>query len=172
MIQDADFSLEAANRRSKFWVSAQHAGERSFTTRIQEGVLTVTKTGSQPWFVIRQTLQTPNLSGQKMVFSADVKLDLQPPQLIHGLGDGGWLRVTARSANKKVLMQSALDQEPHIGKTDWERVQVLVELPSDTMQIDLSFLHQADGVMSIRNPFFGPVAAVSEVCGKSGVVAQ
>lgn len=156
LIRDADFALEAANKSSRFWGQSQHAGEVSFATSIEDGVLTIQKTGTQPWFVYRQILISPDLGGQKLLFSADVKLDMRPPKKAHGLGYGGWLRVAARSANGAMLLRSELEQEPHIGTTDWEQVRVLVDLPRSTRRVDLSLLHQADGVMSVRNPYFGP----------------
>lgn len=156
LIRDADFALEAENKSARFWGQSQHAGEVSFTTSIEGGVLTIQKTGTQPWFVFRQILRSADFGGQKLLFSADVKLDMRPPEKTHGLGDGGWLRVAARSAKGALLLRSELEQEPHIGTTDWEPVRVLVDLPRSTRRVDLSLLHQADGVMSVRNPYFGP----------------
>jgi len=155
LLQDVDFSLEAKNRRSKHWGQAQHVGEVSFQTDIDNGVLTITKIGKEPWFSYRQRLKSEEFAGQKMVFSADLKLDLVAPEVDHSLGDGGWMRVVARSSTTRPIMRSPLDHEPHIGKTDWQNVQVIVDMPAQTHSVDLSFLHHADGVMQVRNPFFG-----------------
>ncbi len=162
LLKDTDFSLEAADKRSKFWGQSQHAGEVSFTTSIVDGAVTIKRIGTQPWFAYRQILRSADLAGQRMVFSAELKLDLQPPKVAHGFGDGGWLTVAARSAGGKLLMRSEKDQKPHIGKTDWEAVQVIVDLPSGTERVDLTLLLQADGVMSVRNPFFGPLVRCDE----------
>ena len=156
-------SLEAAGSSSNSWRQSQHFGEKSFDTHIEDGVLTITKTGDQSWFSYRQSLDAAEFAGQQMIFSAEVKLDLQPPAIAHVFGEGGWLRVTARSNHRRILMSSPLEHVPHIGKTDWEKIQVSVVLPADTHRVDLSILHQADGVMSVRNPFFG--RADADACG-------
>jgi hypothetical protein len=164
LIEDANFSLEEENNQSRLWVQSQHAGELSFTTNIQKGVLTISKIGTQPWFTYKQLVQAKKYAGQKMVFSADLKLDLDPPRLSHGFGDGGGLMIVAKSANRKLLLRSVLEHEPHIGKTDWQRVQVIVQLPKSTRRVTLAFLHQADGIMQVRNPFFGAVTPGTKDC--------
>ncbi|MFT5133347.1 MAG: hypothetical protein ACI9SC_001818 [Gammaproteobacteria bacterium] len=168
LIEDASFSSEAENNLSRLWSQSQHAGELSFNTKIQKGVLTISKVGTQPWFTYKQVLQAEKYAGQKIVFSADLKLDLDPPRVSHGFGDGGGLMIVAKSANRKLVLRSVLEHEPHIGKTDWQKVQVIVQLPENTRWLTLAFLHQADGIMQVRNPFFGTVAAEKKGCAVTG----
>lgn len=168
LIEDADFALEAENNLSRLWGQSQHAGELSFDTNIHKGVLTISRIGSQPWFTYKQVLQVERYAGQKMVYSADLKLNLEPPRVSHGFGDGGGLMIVAKSANRKLLLRSVLEHEPHIGNTDWQRVQVIVQLPKNTRWVTLAFLHQADGTMQVRDPFFGPVAVDAKDCAVSG----
>ncbi|MCB1848501.1 MAG: hypothetical protein KDI04_14295, partial [Halieaceae bacterium] len=70
-LQDADFALEAQSSRSKHWTGIQHTGEKSFAVAIADGVLSIDKVGSQPWFLYRQRLPAAELAGQRVVFSAE-----------------------------------------------------------------------------------------------------
>lgn len=162
-LQDADFALEQQDQRSKHWVGLQHAGETSFEFTFEDGELSMKKIGTQPWGVLRQKLRNSDLGGARMAFAADIKLDLSG----EGVGAfpvGGGLALTARSGRNRILLHSALNHKPRLGKTKWQMVQVIVDIPRNTKVIDLSFLHQASGVMQIRNPSFHRVDASSAAC--------
>ena len=163
-LQDSDFALEAENKRSQHWGSLQHAGGHSFNTSIADGELTIAKVGDVEWFVYRQLLRTRDLAGKKMVFSAELKFDLQPPAVPHGWKAGGGLNVVARADGGKLLLLSSLNHEPHMGTHDWHEVQVIVLLPADTSMIEVGFLHQADGTLQVRKPAFHVVKGNSAAC--------
>lgn len=164
-LQDADFSLEAADPRSRHWSASQHAGEPSFETEIAGGVLTITKIGTQPWFILKQRIKDKRLGGSIVVYSADVKLDLREPKRAHYFGYGGGLSLVARSGDGRVLVRSILEHEPSIGTFDWQSVRVLVELPESTRTVEAGFLHQADGTLSVRNPSLRRVKNPLPECG-------
>ena len=170
-IQDTDFELERENRRSKHWTATQHAGEPSFEVLIEDGVLTITKTGTQPWFIYRQRLQNSEFAGARMAFSAQIKLDVAPAVRVFGRSGAG-LSAVMRSGNKQILMRSSLDHEPHMGKTDWTDVELVFDIPADTDSIDLSFLHQAEGSFQVRNPSFHKVKTSSGTCQPTAIIEE
>jgi hypothetical protein len=154
-IVNADFTERSRSDNAKHWTGIQHAGESSFERVFDGDVLQIIKIGSQPWFLLRQKLHAQQLllAGKKVAFSAEIKLDMQPPAIYMAFKVGGGLQLTAKSkSSNKILLRSTLDHEPHMGKSDWQEVQVVVRLPKKAGVIDLDILHQADGQLSIRRP--------------------
>ena len=173
LLQDADFALEKQDGRSKAWGALQHAGEKSFEYTIENGELTIEKIGTQPWGIFRQRLRTSDLDGTRMAFTAELKMDLTPDGSgMSPTGEGGGLNLTARSGNNKILLRSTLNHEPRIGKTDWQPVRVIVDIPETTEIIELGFLHQASGVLQVRKPSFHQVDAASPACAVTPEPAQ
>ena len=162
-LQDADFALEQKDPRSTHWNSLQHAGEDSFKFSIESGELTVKRTGSQPWGVMQQKLRTKDLGGARVAFTADLKLDLRAEGLA-AFPRGGGLSLAARSGSNRILRQSVLNHKPRTGKTEWQQVRVIVDLPKKTKIIDLGFLLQTAGSMQVRNPSFHRVDTASPAC--------
>jgi hypothetical protein len=171
LLQDADFELEKQDGRSKAWGALQHAGEKSFEYTIENGELTIEKIGTQPWGIFRQRLRTSDLNGTRMAFTAELKMDLSPDGA-RIPPTGGGLNLTARSGNNRILLRSTLNHEPRIGKTDWQPVRVIVDIPETTEIIELGFLHQASGVLQVRKPSFHQVDAASPACAVTPEPAQ
>ncbi|MFT4823641.1 MAG: hypothetical protein ACJASY_001833 [Halioglobus sp.] len=152
-LQNSDFSTKTASGGVKHWTATQHAGETSFEVNYDGVEVTIDKIGSQPWMMLKQRLRDTDLAGEKAAFTAEIKLDLQQPAIFHGFKKGGGLQLTAApSSSSRLLLKSTLDHTPHMGKTDWEKVQVVVKFPPKTSTVEVSFLHQADGVLQVRNP--------------------
>ena len=162
-LQDADFELERLDGKSLHWRSKQHAGEPSFETDISNGVLTIRKIGTQPWLLYWQRLQSDEFAGKRLAFSAEMKLDeastdsqrVQPPAR---------LSLKALSKDKKELRRFYLDFSPKPGMTDWQPIQMVVNLPPRATIVVLGFLVQADGALLIRNPSFSEVDRSSVAC--------
>lgn len=161
---DKDFTLEAADKRSRHWFGLQHGGEKSFTTSMAGGELTINKIGTQPWYLFRQRLQNTDLAGKKMALRAELKLDLRAPASLHGFKVGGGLYLLARSDRGKIALRSIFNHEPHLGTLDWHEVQVIVQLPADTTTVEVGFLHQADGTLQVRKPAFHQVEGSPDAC--------
>jgi hypothetical protein len=162
-LRDADFALEQKDPQSKHWVGLQHAGETSFEFTFEDGELSIQKIGTQPWGILRQKLRNADLGGARMAFTAEIKLDLSG-EGVQAYPIGGGLELTARSGRNRILLHSALNHKPRLGNTPWQTVEVIVDIPNRTKVIDLSFLHQASGLMQIRNPSFHLVDASSIAC--------
>ena len=166
-IVNADFSERSRSGNAKHWGGIQHAGEKSFETVVDGEELTILKTGSQPWFFLRQKVQAQQLelAGKKVAFTAEIKLDIQPPAIYMAFKVGGGLQLTVKSkSSNKILLRSTLDHEPHMGKSDWQKVQVVVRLPKKAGVVDLDILHQADGELSIRRPSLRLVDESEQPC--------
>ncbi|MEE4144941.1 MAG: hypothetical protein V2I26_09085 [Halieaceae bacterium] len=131
LLQDANFALEEQDGRSKSWGALQHAVEKSFEFTVENGELTITKIGTQPWGIFRQRLRTSELGGARMAFTAELKMDLSSNDSRLPTTGGG-LNLTALSGNNKVLLQSRFNHEPRLGKTDWQAVRVIVDIPETT----------------------------------------
>ena len=157
LLQDPGFTTIDAPRRERKWSSSQHGGTPSFQYSASDGELLIEKTGSEPWFIITQHIDREDIPGRRVVFSADIKLDLRPPAIPHAFKQGGGLTVSAR-ANGKPVVSSVMEHEPHMGKTDWQPVQVVLELPKQVPSVRLGFIHQADGSIRVRNPSLMRVA--------------
>lgn len=154
-IVNPDFSERSRSGNAKHWGGIQHAGEKSFELAIDGEELTIRKVGTQPWFLLRQRLQGQQLAGKKVAFSAEIKLDMRPPAIYMAFKMGGGLQLTVKSkSSNKILLRSTLDHEPHIGTSDWQKVQVVVRIPKKAGTVELDVLHQADGELSIRRPSF------------------
>jgi hypothetical protein len=155
LIKNPLFSAKTTRGSLKHWTTAQHAGENSYQYTVDNGELSISKIGTQPWFVFKQRMDTPTLAGKKLAFYAELKLDLRSPAIEQAPPIGGGLSLTAKAGTNgqgKILMAATLLNEPRLGKVDWHPVQVVVELPAKTQSVILGGLQQADGSMKIRNP--------------------
>lgn len=151
-IQDADFALEAADVRARFWTRAQHAGERSFTATFEGDVLTIEKVDIQPWYYFRQRIDAEDLQGKTLAFTAEVELNLTEPAVKAFDVHGGGLYVAVRSSSRKLLLESELENEPRIGKTDWIPMQYVFKVHPRAKTIEVAFAHIAEGSMRVRYP--------------------
>ena len=157
LLQDPTFASLDAPRRERKWSTAEHAAGKSFRHSVSNGELLIEKTGVEPWFIVTQSLAGDAIPGKRVVFSAEIKLDMRPPAIPQGFKQGGGLTFTAIAGGKPIL-QSVMEHEPHMGTSDWQPVQVVLDLPRRVDSVRLGFIHQADGNLSIRNPSLQRVA--------------
>ncbi|MEH6611326.1 MAG: hypothetical protein V7696_18285 [Halioglobus sp.] len=168
LLQDPIFVERNSAGHLKYWKSSQHAGEPSFEVVIDDGELTINKTGTQPWFYFRQNVAAKKLAGKKMALTAELKLNMQhPPTRSENFVRGNGLNIAARSQGRKLLLRSIMDHEIRSGKTDWYPVQVVFKVPGNSSTVDVGFAHQADGTFQVRNPSFQLVDESSKPCAIS-----
>ena len=169
-LKNTDFSLKTSSGNTVDWTAIQHAGEPSFEVNYQGDEVTIRKTGTQPWMMLKQRFRTIDLGRKKVAFTAEIKLDLREPEILHAFKKGGGLQLTATSkSSARLLLKSTLDHTPRMGKTDWERVQVVVKLPPKTGVVEVSFLHQADGVLQVRKPSLRVVDESNGKCKRTKI---
>lgn len=151
LLADPTFASLGKSRRERQWSISEHAGTGSFAYEVNDGVLGITKTGKEPWALVSQTVDTSSLEGRTVRYSADIKLDLLPPEPKHGFKQGGGLSLSARE-NNQLALRSVLDHEPRMGSSDWTPVSVELDLPMGVTSLHPGLLHQANGVLQVRNP--------------------
>jgi hypothetical protein len=162
---DPSFTERNDKGQLAHWKSLQHAGENSFERTIENAELTVTKIGTQPWFMFRQSIPADALADKKLAFNAELKFDLQPPAMASMFTLGGGLMLTAKPGpSGRPLLRSRLNHEPRMGKHDWHPVQVVVQVPRRTRMIDLGFALQADGTLQVRQPSLRLVDESNQPC--------
>ena len=157
LLDDPGFSTVEEPQRSRAWHYSQHAGDKAFEYGASDGILTFEKVGSESWGLLTQRVETEELKGKRVEYSAELKLDLTDPTDTHGFGYGGGLSLLARE-NNRVLLHSSLDHEPHMGVHDWQAVRIIAEVPEGTNYLRVGFLHQAGGKYQVRNPALRTVA--------------
>jgi hypothetical protein len=161
LLEDPGFSTLMEPMRSRGWHYSQHAGENSFEYRATDGILTFEKVGSESWGLLAQRIDSNDLQGRRVEYSAELKLELSDPVDTHGFGYGGGLSLLAK-ANNRVVLQSSLDHEPHMGVHDWQAVRIIADLPEDIGYLRVGLLHQAAGIYQARNPALRIVAGGCE----------
>ena len=161
LLEDPGFSTLMEPMRSRAWHYSQHAGDKSFEYAASDGILTFEKVGSESWGLLAQPVDTKKFEGRRVEYSAELKLDLSEPVDTHGFGYGGGLSLLAR-ANNRVVLQSSLDHEPHMGVHDWQGVRIVADLPKGITYLRIGLLHQADGIYQARNPALRIVAGGCE----------
>jgi hypothetical protein len=161
LLEDPGFSTLMEPIRSRSWHYSQHAGDKSFAYAASDGILTFEKVGSESWGLLAQPIDTKNLEGRRVEYTAELKLDLSDPVDTHGFGYGGGLSLLAR-ANNRVVLHSSLDHEPHMGVHDWQAVRIVADLPEGISYLRIGLLHQAGGMYQARNPALRIVAGGCE----------
>ena len=141
------------------WTINQHAGERSFTLTIEDGIATIERIATQPWFTLVQSPSIEGVRGRELLFRADLRLSLTDENWPDkGMEPGGGLQmlvwgapVPVLGSTRKVYM-SSLEQEPKLGEVDWFTVSHRFPVVADASRVRVGFTQQANGSMSIRNP--------------------
>ncbi|AQA17165.1 hypothetical protein BST95_01955 [Halioglobus japonicus] len=151
LLEDPGFNQLTGARRDRKWFASAHANSKAFTYAADNGTLTITQVGSEPWFLLSQLPDTDKLGGKKIEFTAELKLDLTESNHKHNFKTGGGLAVLAKK-NNKIVLRSQLPHDPHMGTHDWFTARIVAKLPPRTNMLRLSFLHQAGGSMQARNP--------------------
>ena len=160
LLENPRFELDEHGRRFR-WAAMQHAGTKAYRVSVENGVLTISKFDEQAWFVFGQALEIPDRIGQRLRFSAEIRLDMtEDPG--HAFEQGGGLSLVIRGKPNKLLLRSILDHEPRLGKTGWEPVAVTVVVPPGAETLTANFLHQANGTLKVRKP---ELRQVEETCG-------
>ena len=143
-----DPEFQTVGDRESVWRYRQHIGERSFSTVSEEGTLTVTRIGREPWGVLSQKIISPLLTGREVVYSVDLKGDVSA-DANHAFGakSGLYLR---RGFRKDA---SLAEHEPNVGQWDWKRVSIAATLADSHESIEVGFLYQGGaGALSAMHP--------------------
>lgn len=151
LLKDPKFATVFGSAAKRKWSASEHRAGRSFEHEVNDGELLIRKTGREPWFIMSQMVPAETIKGKTVLFSAQIKLDLQEPEPEHNFKVGSGLSLTAM-VNGKPALRSIFEHEPHMGTHDWQTVQVKADMPKNLGILRVGFLHQTNGEISVRSP--------------------
>ncbi len=158
LLVNPEFNISDGQFFPQSWGASQHAGDQAYNVGFKSGELTIDKYGEQHWMLISQRVDPKAVAGRSVVFSAELKQDMNDDGWTQALEAGGGLSIIIRGTvpgspfSQKILLSSSLQHEPKLGVFDWTPVSVSFDVPATVTSVDLGFLHQAYGKMSVRNP--------------------
>ena len=124
------------------WAYSQHAGDRSFSVTSAQGELAITRTGVEPWMLLKQKVAVPEINpslSAKWVFSAELKGQVETEPVLHGFEHvaGLFLQPAASPMSAKMA-----EHEPNQGVWDWQRVEVSAAVLPGSKFVQAGFVHQ------------------------------
>ena len=140
LLVDTGFTMDGEYRRA--WRMAQHTGELSFSMESAEGVLEIRRIATQPWMLLRQSVDDARLSGATIRYTADLKGDLPSEPRLHGFDHIGGLYL-------KIGRDSALlaEHEPNVDQWDWQTFSYEQQVPLGETSLRAGFIHQSGGTL-------------------------
>lgn len=141
-----DVELTLAGDRDQRWELSQHTGPLSFELFSSDGELSIARIGSEPWMLLKQTVQDPRLAGSTLIYSVELKgeglsgnFGFEPKAgLYTRIGTGGRAKLAPQS--------------PNTGDWDWQPFTEQIELPAAVDRVQVGFVHQTGGSLGARNP--------------------
>ena len=145
------------------WAYTQHSGDRSFSVSSEQGELAITRTGVEPWMLLKQQVALPETNSDLIgtwVFSAELKGQVETEPVLHGFEHvaGLFLQPAASPMSAKMA-----EHEPNQGIWDWQRIEVTAPVLPGSKVVHAGFVHQAGGSLWARNP-----SLVLMECAESG----
>jgi hypothetical protein len=142
----------ASNRVTAPWTFRQHSAQPSFVHYIQDGVLRITQEGTEPWYIVNQTITDPRLAGATVRYRATLKLAVVTEPPAHGFEHYAGLFLAPVSRSGKAFAHSMAEHEPNKGDHDWVTVSIEKTLPDIAQGVQAGFVHQAMGTIEAKNP--------------------
>lgn len=151
--------LSSSEERMKAdWTSTQHGSRPSFDVSLDSGVLTIERTGPEPWYNLEQFVDLSEYIGNTMIYTADLKLSLDSEDWPHAFEPKGglqvliWARGELPVMGSRLAVNSSAEHSPNLGTTDWFRAHVEFTVPQRPDRAMFGLIHQANGSISFRNP--------------------
>jgi hypothetical protein len=145
------------------WNYTQHSGDRSFSVTSEQGELKITRTGGEPWMLLKQQIAMPEINRDligKWVFSAELKGQVEIEAALLGFEQTAGLVLQPASS---AASASLAEHDPNQGVWDWQRVEVMTPVLLGSKVVQAGFVHQAGGSLWARNP-----SLVLMECSESG----
>jgi hypothetical protein len=166
LLQNPDFALREDGRTiARPWSFSQHSGERSYDYRVDEGVLSIQRIGSEPWALMAQRLPNDTMEGlvgKTLEFSVDVTADLTDaygdpmtptgPQVnvwTHS-GDPNPHRRAMAGVTLAITARSPVGLGP--GSHPWQRHVIRFQVPENVSRIEVSLNMTMGGELRARQP--------------------
>lgn len=169
MLKNPELKFDYQRGRPAGWLINQHGGDKTYEVDSRDGILRINNYGKQYWMRLSQRFPAHDLVGREFVFSADIKMDLNPEGWVRTLVPGGGLTVVVRGQKpgthntKSVLYTTSMPNEPRHGQLDWHRREHRFTIPEGARFLELGFLHQAHGEMWIQDPQFIPTECIKSI---------
>ena len=145
-------NTEFSDMSQGVWAYSQHAGDRSFSVTSAQGELAITRTGVEPWMLLKQKVAVPEINpglSARWLFSAELKGQVETEPVLHGFEHvaGLFLQPAASPMSAKMA-----EHAPNQGVWDWQRVEVMATVLPGSKVVQAGFVHQAGGSLWARNP--------------------
>lgn len=157
LLSDPEFEVEKTGPDA-IWRLSQHAGPASYRWVVDDGVLSATRTGPEPWGQATQVLRGEELVGRRLVFIAELAGDLEPDSELTVEPTGIGVRVKGRPPGTPAVLEAAIQLsrigEPPLprGRFDWTEQRVEFVVPEGAQQVEVSIRLGTGGTLRVRNP--------------------
>lgn len=153
-------------RLQRPWSFVHHATLGSYRLNVNDGILSIERTGPEPSATLAQSLPAETVAkigGSTLVFAADLRANLEtdtwgtpvsPTGMVvrmHSPPAGGSSHIAARLGTGR-QQTVRLDLSPSIRMNDWQRHELEFDVPEDAERLTVSFAMTAGGILEIRNP--------------------
>ncbi len=158
LLSDPAFTVDKTGPDA-IWRLSQHAGPRSYEWAVDDGVLSVTRIGPEPWGQATQSIPAADLVGRTLVFSAELSgnLALDSADTVERTGIGVRVRGTSPDV-PAVLGPSAIQLSatgaPALppGELDWSEQRVAFRVPEGAEEVEVAIRLGTGGTLRARNP--------------------
>jgi hypothetical protein len=158
LLADPEFAVDKTGPDA-VWRLSQHAGPRSYEWAVDEGVLSVTRIGPEPWGQATQSIPAADLVGRTLVFSAELSGNLaaDSAETVERTGIG--VRVRGTSPDVPAMLgpsaiQLSATGAPALppGKLDWSEQRVEFRVPEGAEEVEVAIRLGTGGTLRARNP--------------------
>lgn len=141
------------------WVPMQHSSNTSYEFRVEDGVLSILRTGEEPWGQVFLRFEPDALLGSMAEFSVEVAGEFTDAYGEPFEATGIAVVVEASSADLRQRMMGVRSQfeyendwDAGVGKHDWTMLDLGFEVPENASSIQLYIKMTMGGVLHVRNP--------------------
>lgn len=157
LLIDAHFPSEVDGRQPA-WGFSQHGGDVSYVFSSADGVLSIERTGPEPWGQAVQRVDARDLQGRSVEFSAEIsgsfKEDAERQVQATGVGARvlGYPPGIPRMAGRHIM--AFADGAPEIGPGThpWTRQTLQIDVPEGATDIEVSIRLGMHGTLRARGP--------------------
>lgn len=157
LLRDPAFEVEKTGPDA-IWRLSQHAGPPSYRWAVEDGVLSATRIGPEPWGQATQIVSGEDLVGRRLAFSAELAGELEPDSELTVEATGIGVRVKGRPPGMPAVMGAAIQLsrlgEPPLprGRFDWTEQRVEFVVPEGAQQVEVSIRLGTGGTLRVRKP--------------------
>jgi len=163
-------AFESNENGIEAWSYSQHAGDISYEYEGSEGVLTIRRTGVEPWGLLAQEFQAQPLAGQTLQLTLEVQGDFVAsdtpvfePASVNLLVQGWPQNPAMRFMGLQMLGESRYQLPQDLPGGSWQPVALSLVVPETAVSVELTLVMGYQGEMRVRNPVLRVAAAGAQV---------